>query len=95
MTFQPADGRIQFRLYRPEVQFASVAGEFNGWDPKACPMKREEDGYWSCTMELPPGSYQFRYFLDGSWANDGAAFGFQPGPFGWNSVVYVRPSLAA
>lgn len=95
MTFQALDGRVEFRLYRPTAQFVSVAGEFNGWNPHASPMRREEGGYWSCTLELPPGSYQFRYFLDGGWVVDGAAFGLQPGPFGWNSVVYVRPPLAA
>ncbi len=95
MTFQPVDGRIEFRLYRPSARFVSVAGEFNGWDPNASPMRREEGGYWTCTLELSPGSYQFRYFLDGCWVVDWAAFGLQPGPYGWNSVVYVRPSLAA
>lgn len=93
MTSQVKDGKIEFRLYRPGARFVWLAGDFNGWDQRRTPMHRQANGYWACTLDLSPGSYQFRYIVDGAWFVDCAAFGLQPGPFGWNSVVYVRPPL--
>ena len=95
MTTQLDESRVLFEMYRPNAKYASVAGEFNRWDPQAAPMRRNQSGYWECTLELPPGAYPFRYYIDGYWVVDCASFGLQPGPFGWNSVVYVRPPLAA
>ncbi len=95
MTTQSDNGRVCFRLFRPGAQQVRLAGDFNGWSTAATPMHPEPDGHWVCELELAPGSYQFRYFADDTWLLDCAAFGLQLGPFGWNSVVYVRPTLAA
>jgi 1,4-alpha-glucan branching enzyme len=89
------DGKIMFSFFRPDAQRVSVVGDFNGWNPQRHPMTREASGLWTCTLELPPGSHQFRYLVDSEWVVDCASFGLQPGPFGWNSVVYVEPALAA
>ena len=40
-------------------------------------------------INLPPGSYRFRYWADGQWFCDYAAFGVEPGPFGLDSVVRI------
>lgn len=95
MTTQLDEARVRFRMFRPQARYVSLAGEFNGWNPQTTPMRPAGNGYWECTLELTPGAYQFRYYVDGCWLVDCAAFGLQPGPFGWNSVVYVRPPLAA
>jgi 1,4-alpha-glucan branching enzyme len=95
MTSQVADGMVEFRLYRPNAGNVWLAGDFNGWNHHETPMRREPSGHWTCTLELPPGSYQFRYFVDGGWLTDCAAFGLQPGPYGWNSVVYIGAPVAA
>ena len=46
---------------------------------------------WEASLQIPPGTYRFRYFVaDGRWITDYAAFGVarnQTG--GWDSILYV------
>jgi 1,4-alpha-glucan branching enzyme len=30
-------------------------------------MKRGADGIWSVALELTPGSYQYKFVIDGEW----------------------------
>jgi Protein of unknown function (DUF1592)/Protein of unknown function (DUF1588)/Protein of unknown function (DUF1595)/Protein of unknown function (DUF1585)/Glycogen recognition site of AMP-activated protein kinase/Cytochrome C oxidase, cbb3-type, subunit III/Protein of unknown function (DUF1587) len=85
-----------------------LAGTFNGWSPTAWPMTRDAtSGEWSVEQNLPNGSHQYKFVLDGSeWIRDPrntmtASDGFG----GQNSVITVacdapvtppttRPTLA-
>ncbi|MEA2115163.1 MAG: isoamylase early set domain-containing protein [Thermodesulfobacteriota bacterium] len=65
--------RVTFKYPNKENhKTAALAGDFNDWNVKACPMKRLKDGSFSVTVSLKAGhSYRFRYVLDGfSWVND-------------------------
>jgi 1,4-alpha-glucan branching enzyme len=67
-----------------------LVGDFNNWDEGTTPMKRNKDGSFSATLELPVGAeYQFRYLVNGAeWHNDWEADKYVPNPFsGDNSVV--------
>ncbi len=85
--------KVRFHLSSEEAQGwdeAFVAGEFNGWDTQACPMKRNKDGSFSVLLELETGrEYQFRYVGNGQWRNDGQAdkYAFCPYSSEENSVV--------
>lgn len=80
------------------AQDVSLIGEFNHWDEKANPMKRDKDGSFTTTVDLDIGeSYQFRYLVDGKiWENDWDADGFETTPFGdsENSIVSLFPPPA-
>ena len=94
MTRQHADGTTEFRFFRPRAGHVTLAGEFNGWDPRSLPMTAHDDGWWSYRLRLAPGAYQLKYHADGQWFTDYAAFGLERGPFDWNSVVHVPPHAA-
>lgn len=51
-----------------------LAGDFNGWDPAALPMRKAK-GSFSATLDLAAGTqHQYRYVTDqGVWLNDTAA----------------------
>lgn len=69
-----------------------LVGDFNDWDEKATPMKKQKDGSFKTTLSLGTGrDYQFRYLVNGSeWHNDWEADKYLPNPFsGDNSVVAV------
>ncbi|OIN60071.1 isoamylase early set domain-containing protein [Arsenicibacter rosenii] len=53
----------------------ALVGEFNEWNAEAAPLKKQKDGSYKTTVELPVGSeYQFRYLIDGEqWLNDDTA----------------------
>jgi 1,4-alpha-glucan branching enzyme len=44
-----------------------LAGTFNGWDATALPMSPAEGGEWYADIELAPGSYEFKFVVDGEW----------------------------
>ncbi len=94
MVLQCDDGALEFRFYRPGARFVSLAGDFNAWQKTCFPMKPEGDGWWHYRLRLAPGVYQFKYYADGEWFLDYAAFGLERGPFGWNSVVHVAQPLS-
>lgn len=70
---------------------AAVVGDFNDWDEAAGAMKQRKDGSWTRAVRLAPGTYSFRYFVDGmTWLNDPGADGWEPSGFGEdNSLVTV------
>lgn len=70
--------KVTFELPAEAVNGAktvALVGEFNGWDAGAQALKKQKDGSYKTTVELPVGGeYQYRYVLDGTkWENDWAA----------------------
>lgn len=83
------DGTVTFN-YRPkegqDVQVVKLAGTMTSWAGKAITMtKDEETGVFSHTMELKPGSYQYKYIVDGAWMTDPLNGEYESG----NSLVKV------
>ncbi len=89
MVTQIPDGGVEFTFYRPNASQVAIAGDFNNWQTTFF-MTRLPDGRWQSRLQLAPGIYQFRYYADGEWFNDYAAFGLEHGPFGLNSVARVE-----
>lgn len=83
----------RFRLIRPNARRAYLVGDFNNWSSTAIAMQRRDHGVWQTSLELPPGTYRFRYFVDGYWQTDFAAFGIERNRNGeWDSILYVPES---
>jgi len=54
-------------------------------------MIRLNEGEWTKELVLPLGRYEYRFVVDGQWADDPAARELIPNPFGTaNAVVEVR-----
>lgn len=85
---RPRVKKVDFQFYAPDASSVVVVGEFNGWQP--IPMNKARKGMWKLTLDVPPGTYQFRYLVDNHyWANDEST-PTVPNPFGTeNSVVEV------
>jgi len=62
--------KIQFAFPAPEAKKVSLVGVFNNWDPLANPMKKDKKGVWEVTVNLKPGRYEYRFFVDEKWEND-------------------------
>jgi hypothetical protein len=69
----------------------SIAGDFNGWDKEASPMKRLKNGDFKVTLELPSNrDYVYRYCIDGCrWENDWRADEYRPNPYGSDDSVVI------
>ena len=82
---------VEFSLYSPQARSVSVAGTFNRWDPIAFGLKKDIQGTWRGSIRLKSGRYQYRFFVDGKWADDPKAKQTVPNEFGTkNAVLEVK-----
>lgn len=82
--------RIRLEFAHPTAIAVSVASSFNDWRPEATPMVSLGEGRWIKELELPAGTYEYRFVVDGKWMCDSLAKETAPNPFGSaNSVLRV------
>lgn len=63
-------GNTTFRLRGYEnARVVAVAGTFNDWNQSQLIFARE-GGEWVCRVDLPPGTYQYKFIVDGDWLTD-------------------------
>ena len=72
-----------------------IAGDFNGWVPdrgvRSLIASEGQERVWTKVLTLEPGTYQYRYVVDGEWREDPANPQTAPGPTGQpNSILHVR-----
>jgi hypothetical protein len=61
----PVAGPCAFRILAPDAQDVFLVGDFNGWDPRADAMTSTPGGWWKRSVDLPPGTFQYAYLVDG------------------------------
>lgn len=67
----------------------SVAGSFNDWQPNKLDLIPTGNGNWARELVLAPGTYEYRFVVDGDWKGDPAAKRSVPNPFGTTNAVLV------
>ena len=75
----------------PVARNVQLAGDFNDWVPdKNVDTRQMPDGTWEKVIQLGPGVYQYRYFVDGEWKPDPGNPRRVEGPAGGvNSVLII------
>ena len=70
-----------------------VAGDFTGWAASPWPLADGDgDGTWTLEAELDPGTYEYKFIVDGVWLHDPSNPNQVPDPFGdFNSVLTIAP----
>lgn len=63
------EGKIIFGQYAPEANTVYLAGTFNSWSPNSTPMKKVDDRF-EIDLSLPPGTYYYKFIIDGRWIED-------------------------
>jgi 1,4-alpha-glucan branching enzyme len=81
----------EFKLYAPGAKRVSLAGSFNKWDTKALAAKKDSQGNWTVKVNLKPGRHEYKFFVDGSWANDPRCNSCVANSFGsQNCVIEIK-----
>ncbi|MGD9334533.1 MAG: isoamylase early set domain-containing protein [Desulfobacterales bacterium] len=62
--------RVIFSLKSPDASEVILMGDFNQWNPKKHPMKKDDNGVWKKTTMLFPGKYEYRFLVNNRWVND-------------------------
>jgi chromosome partitioning protein len=61
----------RFRYYGPEALSVKIGGDFNNWNTSdAFLMERDEQGMWTKHISFRPGTYQYKFYVDGEWIED-------------------------
>ncbi len=83
--------RVVFEFRGAPGSAVFLAGSFNGWDPTAKPMtEKAADGRFIATCMLPPGTYEYKFVVNGEWTVDPANPNFVVNPLGTlNSIIEV------
>jgi 1,4-alpha-glucan branching enzyme len=80
-SFLAAEGRLKlkeereilFRVEAPEGAVVQIAGDFNEWVPESLDFTESQGRpLWHKTISLRPGSYEYKYLVDGRWIADPA-----------------------
>ena len=80
--------RVTFSFESNNAKEVILMGDFNKWNPKTHPMKRDGNGLWTRTLIIPPGRYEYKFLVDGIWAEDPCNDQHRPNCFGtYNSVL--------
>lgn len=61
---------IEFAIYKPRSQNLSLVGDFNNWNPEMDPLLKGKDGVFRLRKRLKPGTYYYKYVVDGNWILD-------------------------
>lgn len=51
-----------------EIISVSLRASFNSWGE--WPMEKQPDRTWNITVDLEPGEYQYKFFINGKWPQD-------------------------
>ena len=82
---------VEISFCAPEATEVYVAGEFNRWDTRSLPMKKDKDGVWKVKVRLLPGRHEYKLFADSAWVEDIPDADSVPNAFGTsNFVISVR-----
>jgi 5'-AMP-activated protein kinase regulatory beta subunit len=63
-------------------------GDFNNWNPKKHPMKKDDNGKWAKAVILPPGQYEYKFLVDGQWKEDPQNDRICPNNFGTYNNIF-------
>ena len=67
----PVRGRTYVFYYKnDEARDVYLVGDFNNQNPYSLPMKRNESGLWEREIDILPGSYAYRFLVDGVYRKD-------------------------
>ncbi|MEW6721101.1 MAG: isoamylase early set domain-containing protein [Thermodesulfobacteriota bacterium] len=83
--------KVKFEYSAPEAKEVFLAGNFNRWDTRANPMKKDRKGIWKATLSLEPGRYEYRLIADGGWENDPSCADCVANEFGGENCVRIVP----
>jgi Glycogen recognition site of AMP-activated protein kinase len=73
-----------------QAERVALCGEFNDWSLDSISLARGADRAWSVTVPLSPGTYRYKFLLDGeTWENGPDADRLEDNAYGTQDSVIV------
>ena len=71
VSAKAAERRVTFTVRAEAGKAVYLAGCFNQWNPTGKKMTdKKKDGVYSTTVKLAPGTYEYKFVIDGVWCAD-------------------------
>jgi 1,4-alpha-glucan branching enzyme len=92
MTKKDAKNRqVHFEYNNDKASSVFLVGDFNSWNQQKHEMKEIHDGTYRKNLLLPPGTYEYKFLVDGRWETDASNKLTSVNCFGTtNNVIQVR-----
>ena len=89
---KPIEKAVTFTVRAEAGKTVYLAGSFNNWDPTGKKMSEKKgSGVYSTSVKLAPGTYQYKFVIDGTWCADPENRDFVQNDHGTlNSVITVK-----
>ena len=93
MNVTTTEQKLTFSFTAPEARNVLLAGDFTHWLTNPIPLRKQPNGVWKATASLVPGTYHYRFVVDGEWRDDPECKLRVRNPFGGeNDVIQVGPT---
>jgi 1,4-alpha-glucan branching enzyme len=76
-----------FSFRAPEAISVQLVGDFTQWQEQPISLKKEANGIWRTSVELPPGTHHYRFLVDGEWRDDPECTLRVPNAFGTQDMT--------
>ncbi len=64
-----------------------LVGDFTHWQKSPIHLRQAGDGIWQAGVPLKPGTYHYRFLVDGQWQDDPECTLRIANPFGSENMV--------
>lgn len=76
-----------FSIRAPGAVRVQVVGDFTHWQQSPINLRQEAGGLWQVGVALSPGTYHYRFLVDGQWQDDPECTLRVANPFGSHNMV--------
>jgi 1,4-alpha-glucan branching enzyme len=88
---RPAVQLVHFEYEDTAARKVCLAGSFNNWHAQESEMIPLGSGKWVKDLDLAPGTYEYRFVIDGQWVTDPRCPHTIPNAFGEANSLLVVP----
>ena len=76
-----------FAFRAPGALNVQLVGTFTHWQKSPVNLRKDSGGAWRCSLKLEPGTYHYRFLVDGQWHDDPECTLRVPNPFGSENMI--------
>ena len=84
---KPGKQPQHFHITAPTALSVQLVGDFTHWQERPINLHKESNGVWSTSVGLEPGTYHYRFLVDGQWRDDPECTLRVPNPYGSQNAV--------
>jgi len=81
------NGGQKFAFTAREANSVQLVGDFTRWLQSPINLRKGAKGIWRAQVPLTPGTYHYRFLVDGQWHDDPECVLRVPNPFGSENMV--------